>query len=171
MIYGFNPMRIPAHRVGALVLLAAVIVIVTALGFEYLGGYAACPLCLEQRYAYYVAIPLLLLALVLLSADHISVAALVFIGVAVIFLANAGLGLYHAGAEWKFWPGPDTCAAAGPLTAPVGGLLKDLATTRVVRCDEAAWHFLGLSFAAWNVVASLLLAAGGVLAAVSSRRR
>jgi disulfide bond formation protein DsbB len=28
----------------------------------------------------------------------------------------------------------------------------------VIRCDEAPWHFLGLSFAGWNAVASFVLA-------------
>ena len=43
-------------------------------------------------------------------------------------------------------------------------------TTRVVRCDEAPWHFLGLSFAGWNVVASVLLAIGSVSAAAKAWR-
>ena len=51
-----------------------------------------------------------------------------------------------------------------------GGLLKDLATTRVIRCDEAPWHFLGLSFAGWNVVASGLLAIGSLSAAAKAWR-
>ena len=138
--------------------LAAAVVILTALAFERFGGYAPCPLCLQQRYAYYAGVPALFLALVLLSAGYARLAAAVFLLVAAAFLANAGLGTYHAGAEWKFWPGPDTCAGAPQPLSTGGGLLKDLATTRVIRCDEAPWHFLGLSFAGWNVVASVLLA-------------
>ena len=51
-----------------------------------------------------------------------------------------------------------------------GGLLKDLEPTRVVRCDKAPWQFLGLSFAGWNVVASVLLAIGSVSAAAKAWR-
>jgi disulfide bond formation protein DsbB len=40
-----------------------------------------------------------------------------------------------------------------------------------VRCDEAAWRLLGLSFAGWNVVTSLLLAGGCAVAAVRTLRR
>jgi disulfide bond formation protein DsbB len=40
----------------------------------------------------------------------------------------------------------------------------------VIRCDEAAWRFLGLSFAGWNVIASLLLAAGATFSAIKARR-
>ena len=86
------------------------------------------------------------------------------------FLANAGLGTYHAGVEWKFWPGPDTCAGAAQPLSTGGGLLEDLAATRVIRCDEAPWQFLGLSLAGWNVAASLLLAAGAVSAALKALR-
>lgn len=163
--------RSMAYRTGALVLFAAVVVIGTALAFEHVGGYAPCPLCLQQRYAYYAGIPALFLALVLVAAERPHIAAVLFAAVALGFLANAGLGTYHAGVEWKLWLGPDTCAATDvkPLSTG-GGLLKDLATTRVIRCDEAPWHLLGLSFAGWNVVASLLLAAGAAAAAVKALR-
>jgi disulfide bond formation protein DsbB len=36
--------------------------------------------------------------------------------------------------------------------------MKQLETARVVSCTEAAWQFLGLSLAGWNVVISLALA-------------
>ncbi len=165
-----DPLQSPAYRTGALVLFAAVAAILAALGFQYIGGYAPCPLCLQQRYAYYAGIPLLFLALVLTAADRRALAAVLFLAVAAGFLANAGLGVYHSGVEWKFWAGPDTCAgAAAPLSTSAGGLFKDLATTHVIRCDEAPWRFLGLSFAGWNVIASLLLAAGATFSAIKAR--
>ena len=114
---------------------------------------------------------MLFAALVLLSAGYRKVAALLFGLVVLAFLANAGLGTYHAGAEWKFWPGPDTCAAtSGPLSTSAGGLFKDLGKVHVVRCDEAAWRLFGISFAGWNVVTSLLLAAGAYMSAARSLR-
>jgi disulfide bond formation protein DsbB len=91
-----------------------------------------------------------------------------FFVVALTFLANAGLGTYHAGAEWKFWPGPDTCGATVDATKSAGSLLKDLEGVKVVRCDEAALRFLGVSFAGWNVVASLLLMALSLKAAFAA---
>ena len=162
--------RLSAYRAGVLVLFAAAVVILAALGFEHVGGYAPCPLCLQQRYAYYASIPLLALALVLMSAQRSRAAAMVFALVALAFLANAGLGAYHAGAEWELWPGPESCAAAGPLSTNAGNLLSDLATTRVVRCDRAALRVFGLSLAGWNVVASLALSAGSVWAAAGAVR-
>ena len=76
-----NPEQSTAYRTGALVLFAAVVVIMTALAFEHFGGYLPCPLCLQQRYAYYAGIPALFLALVLLSAGYARGAAAVFLRV------------------------------------------------------------------------------------------
>ena len=36
----------------------ALAVVLGALAFEHLGGYAPCPLCLEQRWPYYLGVPL-----------------------------------------------------------------------------------------------------------------
>jgi disulfide bond formation protein DsbB len=154
-----------AYRWGSLTLWAAAAGIVTAWGFELLGGFAPCPLCLQQRYVYYAGIPLLFIALVLLSAGKHRDAGLIFLLVAVAFLGNAGLGLYHAGAEWKFWPGPDACAGNGTSLSKVGGVLGSIAKAAVVRCDEAMGRFLGLSFAGWNVVLSIALSVGALKAA------
>jgi disulfide bond formation protein DsbB len=159
----------PAYKAGAIALMLAIAAIAAALAFQYIGGYAPCPLCLMERYAYYAGIPLLFAALVLVATDRAGFAAALFFLVALAFLANAGLGIYHAGAEWKFWPGPDTCAnAAAPLGAGGGGLLKQLETTRVIRCDEAPWTFLGLSFAGWNVVTSFLIFVAALQAAFAA---
>ena len=154
MLMSETPEKSTAYRLGGLTLFFVTGVILVALGFEHLGGYQPCPLCLMQRYAYYAAIPLLFVAMALIS-EMPRLAALLFFIVALAFLANAGLGVYHAGAEWKFWPGPDTCGGAHALPTSPADLLRGLEESRIVRCDEAPWTFAGLSFAGWNVVASL----------------
>lgn len=159
-----------AYRAGAVALFVAGATILAALGFEHIGGYVACELCLTERYAYYAGVPLLFAALAVLSADHRRVAAALFVVVAVAFLANTALGVYHAGVEWHFWPGPQSCTGAQPLNASGGGLLQSLSNTRVIRCDEAAWRFLGVSFAGWNAVISFFLAAMSLRAATESLR-
>jgi disulfide bond formation protein DsbB len=165
-----DPTSHSAYKTGALALLLAVAAIVGALGFEHLGGYPPCPLCLEQRYAYYAGAPVLFAALVALSAGHRRSAALLFVLVALAFLANTALGVYHAGAEWGFWPGPQSCTGAQELTTSAGGLLDSLAKTNVIRCDEAAVRILGISLAGWNAVVSLLVAFLSVRAATESAR-
>jgi disulfide bond formation protein DsbB len=156
--------RNAAYRYGGITLFLAAGVILTALGFQYIGGYAPCPLCLMQRYAYYASIPLLFVAMALVS-EMPRLAAFIFFAVALAFLANTGLAGYHAGVEWKFWPGPETCGTAQALPTSAADLLSGLDKTHVVRCDEAAWTFAGLSMAGWNAVISLALFATALKAA------
>ena len=163
------PVATPTYRWGAAVLFAATAVILAALGFEHIGGYKPCPLCLQQRWAYYAGLPLLYASLVLYSMEWRRTAGLLFFAVALMFLANAGLGIYHAGAEWKFWPGPDTCSeGTAQVTGSAGNLLERLSRTIVARCDEAALRVAGLSFAGWNVIACLGLFTGCIKAAFSA---
>jgi len=154
-----------AYQTGSIALALALATILTAWGFQYLGGYAPCPLCLEERYAYYFGVPALFAALALLSGGNRRAAMWIFALVALAFLVNAGVSVYHAGAELKFWPGPDTCTGGQSISNAAGGLLKELETIKVPRCDEPAVLVFGLSLAAWNVVASLLLFALALRAA------
>lgn len=163
-----HPEHADAYRMGAATLIIAVAVLATAWGFQVIGGYAPCPLCLQQRWAYYAAVPLLFAGLVLLSAGNRRTASIVFLLVALAFLANSGLGVFQAGAEWKYWPGPDTCGTQQGISTDAGSLLKDLDKTRILRCDEAAWRMFGLSFAGWNAVISLLLFVTAMRAAFSA---
>ena len=139
--------------------------------FQYGLGLKPCPLCLEQRYAYYFAIPL---AAMVALGDHagasrkVLIAALVAIALGMLW--NTGLGVYHSGVEWKWWEGPQTCGGAPDDLRSAGGLLKQLETINVVRCDEAAWRFLGLSLAGYNALISLTLAAIAAWAAASEWR-
>ena len=149
----------PAAAAALVVALGGAATILGAMVFQYGFGIVPCPLCLEQRMVYYVAIPLAVV--VAIAALRDAPRALVRAGLGLIALAmlfGAGLALYHAGVEWKWWPGPQDCS--GPLT-PLGsrGLLEQLQTVDIVRCDEAPWRFLGLSLAGWNVLISLALAA------------
>jgi disulfide bond formation protein DsbB len=162
----FPLQRSSPYMVAGLVLAVAGAVILAALAFEHIGGYTACPLCLQQRYAYYAAIPALLAALALIRAERATVAAVVFLLVAVAFLANAGLGIYQAGAEWKLWEPPASCAA--PSELPTFDLKKESFDRIPASCGVASWRFLGLSFAGWNVAFSVLLAAGSLTAALET---
>ncbi len=163
-----GPERAAAYSHGALALFMAAGVVLSALAFEHIGGYRACELCLMQRWAYYAAVPSLFAGLVLLSADRTKLAGLIFLLVAFAFLANAGLGVYQAGAEWKFWPGPSTCSGDQGVTNDAGSLLGSIAKTRVVRCDEPEFRMFGLSFAGWNVLTSFFLFAVALKAAFLS---
>lgn len=149
---------------------AAAATLTAALAFEHLGGYVPCALCLTQRYAYYTALPLSALALVLFCRNRASAGGILLSVLAVAFLINAALGVYQAGAEWKLWEGPASCSGAQALTTSAKDLLESLATARVVRCDEASWRFAGLSFAGWNAVLSTALAGAALWGAWAAWR-
>ncbi len=159
----------PIAAAAVLVALGAMATILGAWFFEYVLGYAPCPLCLQQRIPYYITIPLA----VIVAAGALArwprqflIGGLVVIALAM--LVSAGLGIYHSGVEWKWWEGPTSCGGA-LVELGSGNLLERVQSAHVVRCDEAAWRFLGLSLAGWNVLISLVLAgvaAAGVLKAV-----
>jgi disulfide bond formation protein DsbB len=154
---------------------AIAVIAAAALGgawfFQLVLGIQPCPLCLEQRYAYYLAIPLAIV--VAIAAARHAPRSLLYLGLAVLAVAalgNAVLGGYHAGVEWHWWQGPTDCS--GPIVdlGSAGNLLSRLDSVKVVRCDEVQWKFLGLSLAGYNVLISLLMAALAVRGIVKAAR-
>ncbi|MEM8686083.1 MAG: disulfide bond formation protein B [Pseudomonadota bacterium] len=128
-----------------------------AWGFQLIGGYIPCPLCLQQRWPYYAVIPLAFILFIF--SRTLGAAGLVRLGMVVcglIMLVSAGMGGHHSGVEWGWWEGPAACAGGAGLSADT--VLPDLNNMTVVRCDEVQWRFLGLSFAGWNFVISLIAA-------------
>lgn len=134
----------------------------TAIGFEKIGGYIPCLLCLQQRIPYYAGIPLMTVTLVLalFRFPSIFTRGLLVAG-GVLMLYSFYLGAFHAGVEWGWWTGPHDCGVVVAPDTGVGGsgILDAINTVIPPSCDTAALRVLGLSFAGWNVVASLLLAA------------
>lgn len=155
---------------GAGIALIALATIAGAWFFELVLDIRPCPLCLEQRYAYYIAIPLAML--IALGASRGISRRLLGAGLAILavmLLANAGLGVYHAGVEWGFWQGPTDCS--GPIVdfGNTGNLLDGLNKVKVIRCDEVQWRFLGLSLAGYNALISLGMAALAAWGAAKAR--
>ena len=169
-----NTNTIRARPVAAAASTVAVVGAAAILGawiFQYGLGLKPCPLCLEQRYAYYFAIPL---AVMVVLGDHAGASRKVLlaalIAIALGMLWNAGLGVYHSGVEWRWWQGPQECSGALDDLGSAGGLLNKLQSITVVRCDEAAWRFLGLSLAGYNALISLALAAIAIWGAMTEWR-
>jgi disulfide bond formation protein DsbB len=148
----------PSANAALIVAAGGVAAIAGAYFFQYVLGLAPCPLCLEQRIPYYIAIPLALLVTRIAmgrASPHIVVGGLALL--ATVMLVGTALGVYHSGVEWKFWPGPQDCT--GDISSFGGGSLLDkMQNTSIVRCDQAS-RFLGVSLANCNVVVSLALAA------------
>lgn len=162
----------PAKTAPLVIALVGAAALIGAWIFQYGFGIQPCPLCLEQRVAYYFAIPLacLLAAGVTFGASR-KVLVAGFVVIAAAMLWNAGLGAYHSGVEWGFWLGPQDCSGPINTLGGAGGLLKKIETIRIVRCDEVQWRFLGLSLAGYNVLISLALAAIALWGARGAYRR
>jgi disulfide bond formation protein DsbB len=143
--------------VSAVLFAVAFVAILTAHMFERYGGYLPCHLCLQERYAYYFGVPASIVAFFAARRERFGFTRIVLVLIAIGFLFNAGLGIYHSGVEWKWWPGPVECSGGSVLSFGASGV--DIANAKVVACDQAAWRLLGLSFAGWTAVVSLFLAA------------
>lgn len=156
------------HSVRGLALnafLIALATIIAAWTFEIVGGYRPCALCVQQRWAYYFALPvlgLIWLRMTNFRAD-IDVVRWGLIAVAIAMVINAGMGFYHSGVEWGWFEGPAACSSGAGLS----GGLPDLSKAKVINCSDAQWRMLGLSFAGWNMVISGVIA---VIAALGAKR-
>ena len=126
-----------------------------ALAFQYVGGLAPCEMCIWQRWPHGAAIlfgfggGLLVWGRALPERAARSLALLAISAIAVSGL----IGIFHAGVEWKFWPGPSACTGLGYVPGA-----EDFNAFRVVRCDEAQWRLFGLSLAGYNAIFSLFVA-------------
>jgi disulfide bond formation protein DsbB len=159
-------------RLCALLVSAAMLAI--AHGFQTFGHLAPCTLCLRQREVYWVAGAVALAFLIIVrlpGGPRLRQASCWLLGA--IFLVGCAIAVYHAGAEWKFWPGPTTCSGAGAadVNAQALSALLNGAKIKPPACDKAAWVFLGLSMAGWNALISLALASLSAAAALRERTK
>ena len=149
----------PAKKPGAEIANKAFIIgfftILGAWAFELLGGYEPCQLCLAQRNPYYLGLPIIAILLVFWEKfpQYLRLAITLLAGA--VFVWSVYLGTIHAGIEWSFWQGPSACAG-GASTISFSDL-NALNDARVIPCDEPQFRFLGISFAGYNALISLLM--------------
>lgn len=156
--------------VGRVVAAISALSLAGALAIEYIGGIAPCPLCLDQRIAYYAAVPVGLLVFAFAPYRPTWSRTLLLL-LAAAFVINAGLGVYHAGVEWKWWAGPTACSGGiGTIARSPQDLMQSLARPQVVRCDEAALRIFGISLAGYSAAISAAMAALTVFSFARGRR-
>ena len=148
-------------------LVISALMLAIAHGFETFGRLPPCHLCLQQREVYWVAMGVAGLGVIAMLAKFPAAAPRLDSGVlAMVFAAGVYLAGFHAGAEWKWWPAPASCASggAGVSLAAMKALLAGHAQA-MPPCDKPAWVFLGLSMAGWNFLVSVGLVAASLAAA------
>ena len=131
-----------------LCLLGSASLLAGAFAFEYIGGLAPCKLCIWQRWPHAA---LVALAAIGVMGQAVWLMLLACIGAA---LTSSAIGLYHVGVEQGWWSGPAGCSGQMGTNLDLSALTDTLLAMPVVRCDEIAWQFLGLSMAGWNMVIS-----------------
>ena len=163
--------RDPQVTAAAVIAVVGVLAIAAVYFFQYVLLILPCPLCLEQRIAFYFSIPLA--AMLWLGANHGAARKVMLLGFLAIMLAmlwNTGLSLYHAGVEWKWWAGPLDCSGSITKFGNARDVMSQLQNRiSLIRCDEAAWRFLGISLAGYDVPLSFFLAVVAGWGAMSSR--
>jgi disulfide bond formation protein DsbB len=151
---------------------ASALMLATAHAFETFGGYAPCNLCLRQREVYWAALAVAVVGMALAALKRPLLREALALSLGAIFLAGAVVAGFHAGVEWKWWPGPTTCTGIGGRVA--ASALTDLLSGAKVHppaCDQAAWRLLGVSMAGYNAVISTGLAVLGFVAAFGKDAR
>ncbi len=148
------------RRFPLLLLAASIAVVGAAWASQLWGGLQPCELCLYERWPYYAVIAASALAL-LAGKRRVTTTALAF--AALVFLAGAGLAFYHVGVEQHWFAGPSACTGGGPANS-IEELRRRLLAQQPVACDQPQWSLFGVTLAGWNLLASLLLAAGALWA-------
>jgi disulfide bond formation protein DsbB len=129
--------------------------ILGAWGFELIGGFIPCELCLTQRLPYYIGLPLLALILIFWTKIPTILRITLTLIVAILFAWGAYMGAFHSGVEWGFWAGPSSCT--GLSEGLNFDALNSINDVKIIPCDQPQFRFLGISFAGYNALISSLI--------------
>lgn len=119
--------------------------------FQYVEHLLPCELCYWQRFPHFALVPLAALAFLWRQGRPFVLGVM-----GLTALGNAGIAIFHVGVEYHWWEGLTACSAPTVRPTTLEEARKIIFESRVVPCDKALWHFLGLSMAGWNGVASLV---------------
>lgn len=124
-----------------------------ALGSQFLGGLYPCEMCHWQRWPHYAAV--LIAGASFLVPQRALRASLVIVAALLIGISGA-IGLFHAGVEYHWWNGITACTTTVSMagTTPAERLAA-IMNAPMVRCDAAQWTLAGISLAGFNAIFSL----------------
>ncbi|MBN2973631.1 disulfide bond formation protein B [Roseomonas aeriglobus] len=154
-----NASLVAANRLALVVPLA---LMAGALGSQYIGGLYPCEMCHWQRWPHYAAI---LVAAVAFAATGGTRRALVLLA-ALLIAVSGGIGVFHAGVEYGWWPGITGCTSTVRPTGSPEDMLAQIMNAPMIRCDVPQWTFAGISLAGFNAIISLVGASAAALLAL-----
>ena len=134
-------------------LVLPLLLLLGALGSQYLGGLYPCEMCHWQRWPHYAAV---LLAAATFVVPQRSLRASLVLVAALLIGVSGAIGLFHAGVEYHWWNGITACTTTVSMagTTPAERLAA-IMNAPMVRCDAAQWTLAGISLAGFNAIFSL----------------
>ncbi len=137
----------------SIALVLPLLLLLGALGSQFLGGLYPCEMCHWQRWPHYSAV--LLAAATFVVPQRSLRASLVLVAALLIGISGA-IGLFHAGVEYHWWNGITACTTTVSMagTTPAERLAA-IMNAPMVRCDSAQWSLAGISLAGFNAIFSL----------------
>ena len=146
------------QRAAAVIVFLSFAALASALTGQYIFGLNPCELCIYQRIPYVFTIAFGLIAYGAARQDK-GIAKFFLVMAGLTFLVGASIASFHVGVEQKWWAGLDSCGGSGNDADMTLEELRALVLSApVVRCDEVAWSFLGISMAGYNAIYSFALA-------------
>jgi disulfide bond formation protein DsbB len=150
-----TPPFLRADRIAIAVGSGGALLVLGALGIQYIAGIAPCEMCHWQRWAHIAAAIVGILGGLSVkresTARNLAWAAIAFV------LLSGLIGAYQTGTEYHILPGPAACTGHRYV-------LGSNMPPPEVQCDVVTWSLFGLSMASYNALWSFLIAALGAFA-------
>jgi disulfide bond formation protein DsbB len=149
-----TPQFLRADRIAIAVGSGGALLVLGALGFQYIGGIAPCEMCQWQRWAHITAAIVGILGGAMVQRES-TARTLAWTAIAFVLLSGL-IGAYQTGTEYHILPGPAACTGHRYI-------LGSNMPPPEVQCDVVTWSLFGLSMASYNALCSFLIVALGAL--------
>lgn len=149
-----TPQFLRADRIAIAVGSGGALLVLGALGFQYIGGIAPCEMCQWQRWAHIAAAIVGILGGAMVQRKS-TARTLAWTAIAFVLLSGL-IGAYQTGTEYHILPGPAACTGHRYI-------LGSNMPPPEVQCDVVTWSLFGLSMASYNALCSFLIVALGAL--------
>ena len=144
-------MRNDGLRIARWIALLLPLALVGGAHLSELFGLVPCEMCWWQRWPHYAAI---LVALPAFFVRGRPLQMTIVLLAATLIAVSGGIGVFHAGVEYKWWEGITACTAQVHGDNPMD-MLNDALRRPLIRCDVPQWTLFGISLAGFNAILSL----------------